>query len=57
MLQKKLSSLKREHLALQNFTFVGYFALLDPDPDPADQNECRSGSATLPITDLALGDG
>ncbi len=24
------------------FTFVGHFALLEPDPDPADQNECGS---------------
>jgi hypothetical protein len=25
----------------------GIFAPLDPDPDPADQTQCRSGSETL----------
>jgi hypothetical protein len=40
MQQEKPSTLKREHPALQNMKFlnfsifVGYFALLDPTPDP-----------------------
>jgi hypothetical protein len=34
-----------------NFSiFVGLFALLDSDPDPAEQNQCGSGSETLVIT-------
>jgi len=47
---KKHSALKREHPALQNMkylnffsTFVGHYALLDPDPD----SEYGSGSETL----------
>ncbi len=30
--------------------FVGHFALLDPNPDPADQNQCKSGSTSLITT-------
>ena len=52
-LQKKPSSNKREHSALQNikllhfFYFWVIFALLDLDPDLLDKNQCRSRSATL----------
>ncbi len=47
-------ALKREYPALQNLKFLPFFlflcvifALLDPDPDPADQNQCGSESETL----------
>jgi hypothetical protein len=54
-LQEKSSSLKRKHLALQNcLHFCGSFRpswtrtrISHADPDPADQNECGSGPATL----------
>ncbi len=43
-LQEKLSTLKREHPALQNMKILYFFlflwvifALLNPDPDPATQ--------------------
>ncbi len=55
-LEEKSSSLKKEHLALKNFNFLhfcGSFSAFririripNADPDPADQNECGSGSAT-----------
>jgi hypothetical protein len=45
MLQERPSASKREHPALQKRIFlifsiiVGHFPLLDPDPDPAAQNQ------------------
>jgi hypothetical protein len=45
------------HLLSKLFSiFVGHFALLDPHPDPADQNQCRSGSETLvtPVQDFIV---
>ncbi len=51
-LQKTPSALGREHPALQNINFLHFllfmwviFAL--QDPNPCDQNQCWSGSATL----------
>ncbi len=32
---------------------MGHFALLDPHPDPADQNQCGSGSDT-PVQDFIV---
>jgi hypothetical protein len=56
-LQEKFSSLKREHLALQNmnfFHFCGSFCpswirirIPNADPDSANQNECGSRSTIL----------
>ncbi len=54
-LQEKPSALKREQPALQNFYLFFYFSGLflpsctrirtpNSDPDPADQNQCESGS-------------
>ncbi len=53
-LQEKSSSLKREHLALQNLNFLHFYGSFWPswiriripnaDPDPADQNECVSAA-------------
>jgi hypothetical protein len=44
--QEKPSALKREHLAFQKMKFINFFlylwvifALLDPDPNPAEQNQ------------------
>jgi hypothetical protein len=40
----------REHQELKKLKFLPLFqfiALLDPDPDPADQNQCGSRSETL----------
>ncbi len=56
-LHEKPSALKREHPILQNMKFRNFFyfcggvifALLDQDPDPADQNQCGSGSETMAI--------
>ncbi len=56
---KKSSSLKREHLSLKNLNYLHFCGSFWPswiriripnaDPDPADQNECGSGSTTLVI--------
>jgi hypothetical protein len=51
-IQKKPPTLKREHLALQNNTFLHFYMaiLVHIDPDPADQNQwgsLRTGSTTL----------
>jgi hypothetical protein len=53
-LKGKSSSLKKEHLALKNLNFPHFcgsfwairIRIPNADPDPADQNECGSGSAT-----------
>jgi hypothetical protein len=48
-LQDKLPGIKKEHPAHENINFRYFwviFCLLDPDPDPAGQNQCRSGSRT-----------
>ncbi len=62
------SALKRKHPALQNnilyryifflFSFsVGHFGLahLDPDPEPADQNQCGSVSTTMHTVPYTVG--
>jgi hypothetical protein len=66
-LQQKPSLLTREHLALQNMKFLDFFlflwvffALLGPDPYPADQNQCgfmRTRIRTLNERESVLGFG
>jgi hypothetical protein len=51
-LQEKPLALKREQPTLQNMKFHSLFLLLWEnfallDPDPAEQNQCGSGSTTL----------
>ncbi len=48
-IHEKALALERENPALQKheifvnfFIFCGLFSFLDPDPDPADQNQCGS---------------
>jgi hypothetical protein len=43
--QKRTSSTSKLEISLLFSFFVVIFTLLDPDPDPADQNQC--GSETL----------
>jgi hypothetical protein len=53
--RRSLEPLKREHPALQNMKFLHFFlffALLDPDPDPADQNQ--SGTMRIRIHNTAF---
>jgi hypothetical protein len=45
--QKITSSTSKPEISSLFSTFEGLFALLDPDPDPADQNQCGSESEIL----------
>jgi hypothetical protein len=53
---EKSSTLKEEHAALQNNTFLNLVCFTNPgaDPDPAEQNQCGAGSTTLRLIQNVL---
>jgi hypothetical protein len=62
MLQEKPSALERELTVFWLFSIVvGHFALQDPDPDPAEQNQCghadrirNTGSNSTKVKELSF---